>query len=238
MADIFREVDEMMKQERLERFWKANKLWIIAFIVLSITGTAGISVYKSWDNSVKEEQTSILLKASENPDFPAGLAEIAKDFRPSLRGIAYLGAAQSEYEKENQASALEFYKLAAQDKAIPAEYRDMALLMQTRLDSELSADDKLAKLGSISGNNNSPWRYHAALEAAVVLAHEKQDYAAARIELEKITKTNPALPSSFFAKAKNLEQLYALRQKTETPANVTPQSGDTGNKDNDEDKES
>lgn len=231
MADIFREVDEMMKQERLERFWKANRLWIIAFIVLSIAGTAGVSIYKRWDNSVKEEQTSILLKASEKPDFPAGLADIAKDFRPALRGIAYLGAAQSEYEKENQASALEFYKLAAQDKAIPAEYRDMALLMQTRLDSELPADDKLAKLGSISGNSKSPWRYHAALEAAVVLAHEKQDYAAARIELEKITKTNPALPSSFFAKAKNLEQLYAVKQKTSTPA--AAQSGETAKEDKD-----
>jgi hypothetical protein len=232
MADLFREVDEMMKQERLEKFWKENGLWIIAFIVLTIAGTAGVSIYKSWNNGVKEEQTTTLLKATEAPNFPEGLEEIASDFRPALRGIAYLGAAQSEMDKENRDSALSFYKLAAEDNAIPLEYRDMGILMQAQLDTMISTDDKLSMLSSISNNTQSPWRYHAALEAAVVLAHEKQDFANARLELEKITKTNPALPASFFAKAKNLEQLYTMKQKTATP--TTPAT-DTAQKD---DKES
>jgi hypothetical protein len=54
MSDIFQEVDEIMKQERMEKFWKQNGAWIIAFIVLTILGTAAISGYQYCNAGVQE----------------------------------------------------------------------------------------------------------------------------------------------------------------------------------------
>lgn len=222
MADIFREVDEMMKQERLERFWRENKLWIISFIVICIVGTAGISIYKSWDRNVKEEQTSLLLTAFESPSFPAGIEETAAELRPSLRGIALLSAAQSYLDKENESGALDIYKLIIGDNDIAAEFRDLAVLMQVRLDSTLSSDDKITLLSPIQNNKQSPWHHHANLESALIQAHDNQDYAAARLQLDAIIKANPPAPLTLAGKAKSLDHLYSIKQDNQSKSTVSP----------------
>ena len=80
MADVFQEVDEMMKQERVEKFWKENGRWIIAFVVLTILGTALMSGYKSWNKSVQEKQTGELIAFLDAEDFPNGLDDAIKDY--------------------------------------------------------------------------------------------------------------------------------------------------------------
>ncbi len=213
MADIFREVDDMMKQERLEKFWKQNALWIIAFVVLTIVGTAAYSGYTSWNNGVKERQTAQLLAMFDEPDFPQGLEAAAKNFRAGLRGIALLGAAQHQMDAGKSESALEFYNLAANDSAIPDEFRDMGTLMSAKIDGALTPDQKQEKLETIYNNAASPWQYHAWLEAALIEAHDKGNYSDARIYLERIIKAQGAVPQTLIAKAQQLEHVYAIKQK-------------------------
>jgi hypothetical protein len=214
MSDIFQEVDEIMKQERMEKFWKENKAWIIAFIVLTILGTAAISGYKYWNAGVQEEQTAVLVSMFDNPDFPAGVSEQAQDLRPGLRGIALLGAAQHEMDAGNTGSALEFYKNAAQDSALPDDFSGMAQMMTVRLDQDMSAGEKLTILKKVFDNGNSPWRFHAQLEAALVEAHDNNDYAAARFHVERILRAEGAVSSSLLNKARSLDHVYTLKQQS------------------------
>ena len=209
MADVFQEVDEMMKQERLEKFWKENGLWIIALIILSIAGTAAFSAYKSWNKNVKEQQTAELIALLDAPDFPAGIDETVAEFRAPLRGIALLSAAQKYQTDENAEQALETYKKVAIDDSIPEEFRHMGQIMAVRLDNTLSADQKLEQLQAIQNNESSPWQYHAYMEGALIQAHEKNDYAAARTLLEPL-KERENVPSSMKEKANKLDHVYAV----------------------------
>lgn len=214
MADVFQEVDNMMKQERIAKFWNDYGLFVIAFVVLTILGTAAYSGYSAWNNGVKERQTTELLAMFDAKDFPQGLEENAKSLRPALRAIAWLGAAQSEQDAGRNDTALKFYELAAGDNKIPAEFRDLAALMRAKMSTTLGTEEKLSALENIFNNTKSPWQYHALLEAALIEAHNKNDYAAARVYLERIIKAQPeALPQSLIGKAQSLDHIYAIKQK-------------------------
>ncbi len=223
MSDIFQEVDEIMKQERMEKFWKENGTWIIAFIVLTILGTAAISGYKYWNAGVQEKQTATLIAMFDKPDFPAGVAEQSQDLRPGLRGLALLSAANHEMEAGNTDSALDFYKTAAEDSALPDDFRGMAQIMTARLDQNLNAAEKLTMLKDVFDDGDSPWRFHAQLEAALVEAHDNQDYAAARFHVERIVRANDAVSPSLLNRARSLDHVYTLKQEgaEETPASAT-----------------
>lgn len=227
MSDIFQEVDEMMKQERVEKFWKENGTWIIAFIALTILGTAAISGYKHWNTNVQEEQTAALIAMFDQPDFPAGVAEQAQDLRPSLRGIALLGAAQHALNAGNNESALAFYQTAAQDKSMPDDFRGMAQIMTARLDQDLSAGEKLDLLKDVFDDGKSPWRFHARLEAALVEAHDNNNYAGARLHIERILRAEDAVAQSLLNKAASLDHVYSLKQQSEA-GNAPADSDETG----------
>lgn len=210
MADVFQEVDEMMKQERVERFWKENGRWVIAFVVLSILGTAIMSGYKSWDKSVKEEQTSQLIAVLDAPDFPQGVTEKVSDLRPALRAVAILSAAQRFQSNDNNEQALSMYQNIAQDSKISSEFRHIAILMTTRLNADLDTEEKLQKLNEVYTYTDSPWRYHAYMEAALLKAHEREDFTAARQLLANISSADD-VPASMKEKAQKLDHVYETK---------------------------
>lgn len=211
MADVFAELDEVMRQDRAERFWKENGRTLIVAVLLSILLTAAISGYRSWNTHVQEKQTDALLSALD-VDAPAeGLIKASEDLRPGLRGIALLNAGSAYLKDDKKEEALKAYSQAAEDKSIPADLRDLAVLMEVNLTAATAENknDLLEKLKSVSGNEKSPWRYHAHLLSASIFAHTAQDYKAAQEELKTIIAAEEIVPS-LKAKAQALSQVYAL----------------------------
>lgn len=218
MTDIFAEIDEAMRQERVAKFWNENMSYIIGFVVLTILLTASFSAYRTWDASVKTNQTSALIALQEDSNFPENILELKNlELRPGLRGIILIDGAGAFLKESKTDSALILYERAAHDTKIPAEFRDMATLMSVRLLSEDIKSDTntlLARLKDITTNGKSPWIYHAHLEIALILAHKNEDYAAAR-EYLNIIKNTTNLPNTLYAMAKSLDHVYSLRQQTQ-----------------------
>ena len=219
MADIFQEVDEIIKQERMERFWKENARLIIAFIVITIVGTACISFYKSWNTSVKQAQTTTLIALFDKPDFAQNAVEDTADLRGGLRGIGLLGAAKTAQENNDTELALKNYKAAAEDNNIPDEFRSLADLMVVKLSSDLNAKQKLDILQSISSDDESPWKSHARIEAALIYAHDLNNFSEARKQLAEI-KAGEAVAPGIIETAKKLDHVYAVQQ-SKTPSAKT-----------------
>ena len=61
MADVFAEIDEAMKQEKLQNLWEKYGGLIIGILVLIILGTIGNEVYKNWTDSTNQKQTEQML---------------------------------------------------------------------------------------------------------------------------------------------------------------------------------
>ncbi|MCB9983848.1 MAG: hypothetical protein H6861_09300 [Rhodospirillales bacterium] len=220
MADLFREVDEVMRQERIEKFWAENKSYIVSVILGTILLTGLISGYRSWDNSVKEKQTARIIALQEAEDYPQNILETEKlDMRAGHRAMALLKAAAVFLDQDKTEEAGALYQRVAQDIDLPAEFKELAILMSVRLLSDQDDADAQALLDQLKpvvNNPKSPWVHHARIEAAVLQADKLQNYAAALQHLNAVIDT-PDLPASLTERAVALVHLYSLKQpKTES----------------------
>ena len=56
MADIFQEIEEDLKRERVEVLWEKYGNWVIGAAVAIVLATAGIKGWGSYQQSVQSEK--------------------------------------------------------------------------------------------------------------------------------------------------------------------------------------
>lgn len=209
MSDLLAEVDEAMRQERLAKFWHENASLIITFIVVTILATGALSGYRAWDANTKTKQTTQLIALQDAADYPANIIDNKLDFRPSIRGIALLSAAGTYMEQDKPQDALKLYKRLAADSKIPAEFRDLGILMTARLnlstDQDVQEADILASLSPVL-NGKSPWKPHAQIDAAILEADKNPQKA---LELLNAVSDTPDLPESLYERAEKLHHVFS-----------------------------
>lgn len=218
MSDVFAEVDEIMRQERMERLWKNHGGTLLSIVLTLIIGTAGYSGYKAWDSSQRIESTDSLLTLVQDKDFPTNIESDTLDIRSGLKGIALITAAAETADHGDIEKAISLYQAAVEDKSLPDDLKQLAQLNIAKLSHNTDIEIRLATLDEISNSKNSPWRYHAYLESAVILANEKFDADAAIANLNKILETS-GLQQTLYDKARALSQIYILKTKQQTPEN-------------------
>jgi len=209
MSDLLAEVDEAMRQERMEKFWHENKAYIIAFIALTILSTAAMSGYRAWDNKTKIDQTAQIIALQNNENYPANIIDDELDVRPSLRGITLLSAAAAAVEKQNDEAAAKLYKRLAEDSKIPNEFQHLGILMDARLELASNAEaNKKTILENITkvANGKSAWRTHAQIDAAVLHAETNPTKA---VELLNKVADTPGLPQTLYERAQKLHHVYS-----------------------------
>jgi len=217
MSDLLHEVDEVMRQERMEKFWAANKNYIVGFIIGTILLTAVISGYKSWNTGVQEKQTAQIITLQNADNYPENILKTEKlTLRPALRGVVLLQAGGAFLDKDNNEDALKLYKRAANDKSLPNELNHLGRLMSVRL--LIDKDDQdgaslLETLKPVIADTKSPWTSHARLEASVISANKLSDLETALKHLKTVEDT-AGLPESLYKRAKALNHIYSLKQKT------------------------
>lgn len=217
MSDLLAELDDAMRQERMEKIWHEYKKSIFIGIALAIALTGLISFYRSWDTGVKTEQTAALLALYADEKFPENAAEAASHFRSGHKGLALLKAAGQFVREKKLNQAQELYALASKDSSIPIELRYLATLWHVKLRSEDKANkdqdaatfiaDLKPVFETTSGN---PWRAHAHLLAATILAQRTGDYTSAIAHLNDVMDTKH-LPESLYKKADALRRVYEIR---------------------------
>ena len=208
MSDLLAEVDEAMRQERMEKFWHENKTYIIAFIALTILSTAVMSGYRSWDAKTKIKQTNEIIALQEAPDYPSNMIDAELKIRPSLRGIALLSAAGTFMEQDKTAEAAALYARLAADSKIPDEFQHLGILMDVRLkmDKEESQNtDLLASLKPVV-KGKSAWKPHAQIDAALLESKENPEKA---LELLNAVSDTKDLPPSLYERAEKLHHVIA-----------------------------
>lgn len=213
--NILLEIDEAMRWERIEKFWKANGNAIIAFVLLTVLGTAVLSGYNAWNEHVRSRETAKLLALVEDPRFPANAETAMPGLKGSLRGIALMNAGAGYIKDKKNAEAIKSFAQAANDASISPDIRQLAILMRARLlaQEEKPAEDPLEALMPLVQDQESPWHAFALLEGAALAAERRQDYARAQDYLSQIINAEN-LPDSLVAKARALSQIYSGKGKT------------------------
>lgn len=225
---LIHEVEESLKRERLETLWKEYGGYLIAGVVLAVLVTALVTGWRGWNEKINMAQTTSLMDALEKEDQAAALEGLMQDLRPGHKAVARLSEAGLLLRDGKKDEALAQYIFVADDKAIDPVFRDLARLMAVRVEwadgaaAQDSAPSLLGALEPILKDKNSPWQWHAHVQAALILAHGSKDYEGARKHLAAVIGAEKKVPPSLMERAKALDHVYALK--------AAGAKGDAGNK--------
>ncbi|HPF78346.1 MAG TPA: tetratricopeptide repeat protein [Alphaproteobacteria bacterium] len=217
MSDIFREVDEALQQEKIEKIWKEYRSTIIAAVAILIVSTAATTAYKSWNAGRNAEETARLIQAMESDKPAEAIKDVIGDTRNSHESLAMMSNAGMLLDQGKTAEAAAIYKRVADNKSTPRDFRDLARLLYTQHADKPDIDI----LKPVLANEKSPWVWHARLQAAVIAGEQNNDTAQA-LEYLKPFDSVTTIPLSLKQRAQALEHVYTLSQP-----NVEPAAGET-----------
>ncbi|MFZ0606274.1 MAG: tetratricopeptide repeat protein [Xanthobacteraceae bacterium] len=216
MTDIFNEVDEEMRRERLKSLWDRYGTYLIALCVLVVVGVGVWRGYEWWQNKQAEksgaafEQAVELAEGGKQQQSEVAFAKLATDGTAGYRSLARLREA-AELAPTDRAAAVKAYDAIAADTSQTQVMRDLAavragyLLVDSASYSEL-----LSRLEPLTAPDRT-FRY-TAQEILALSAWKAGDITAARKWTDMIM-ADPSAPAGTRSRAQVLSELIAAADK-------------------------
>jgi hypothetical protein len=216
VTDIFQEVDEEVRRERLKKLWDQYGNYLIAACVLIVVGVAAWRGYQWWE--VKQaakagaafEQAVTLAATGKHQEAEAAFAKLATDSTTGYRVLARLREA-AELSTTDSKGAVAAYDEIAADKSAGQIIQDLAavragfLLVDTAPYSEIR--DRLEPLAAA----DRTFRY-SAREILALSAWKANDVTAARQWIDMIM-IDPQTPAGTRSRVGVLSELIAASGK-------------------------
>ena len=191
MSDIFREVDEDLRQERYAKLWSRFGKYVVGAVVLVVVVAA---IVIAWQNVTEgrrqaegESFAEALELAREGATEQAATAfnRLAENSGSGYRALARLQAAAALVKAGNTDDAIVVYDRLATDGAVDRILRDLGALLAAlhRFDAADNAE-MLQRLAPLVLDSNA-WRYSAREMQALVM-HRSGDVVQARALLEAL----------------------------------------------------
>ena len=131
MADIFHEVDEEVRRERLQKLWERYSIYIIALAVLTVAGIGAWQGYEWWLNKqaaaagAQFEAALTLSEQGKHGEAEQAFAKIAAEGPAGYRLLARFRAV-GELALGKPAEAVNAYDRIAADGSLSRTMRDLA----------------------------------------------------------------------------------------------------------------
>lgn len=220
--DLIHEVEESVRQDKINKFWNENGNYIIAGCILLVLFTGLISGWKTWNTKNNRHDTALVIAALDSETPVESLDKIIDKIRPGHKAIAHLNAAGILLSEKKYTQALTHYNAIKHDQTIKPIIRDLGTLMATKLEWALSKNSEsesdpsalINNIDSIARDHKNPWYGHASIQAAIIAA-SLNDYTKARSYLTTV-KSAPALPAALRQRAEALDHIYALKHSNNT----------------------
>lgn len=222
MADIFDEVGEDLRRDRLKRFWQKYAVVVIGAAVLIVAGTAAWRGYETWTASRAAEAGDrflAALKVAEDGDHAAAITALgafAGDAPADYALLARFRIAGEHLAAGETDAALAGFDALAADAAVPAELRDVARVRAAMI--AVDSEDLAAVRKRVEGldTDTGPWR-HAAREIVALAAVKAEKWDEARAALKKLMD-DPAVPQEIRSRGQILSDVVAAAVGRPDPA--------------------
>jgi hypothetical protein len=203
--NLFKEVDEDLRQERFAKLWKRFGKYIIGAAVAVVVAVGGFQLWKTWDLQKRTAEgakfTAALRAADQNrlQEAAEGMAEIASNGETGYALLARFNSAGLAAQNGNGAAAVEQFMSIAADDGVDELYRDLARLMATL--HEIDRGDPNALIGRLEPitEGGNPWR-HSAREMTALLTRRAGDNEKAT-KLFRELADDPSAPAGIRARA-------------------------------------
>jgi hypothetical protein len=212
VADIFHEVDEEVRRERLQKLWERYSIYIIAIAVLIVVGIAAWRGYEYWQAkkaAVAGAAFESALTLSENGkhgEAEAAFAKVATDAPAGYRTLARLQAA-AELSVDKPADAVKAYDDLAADGSLGPTLQDLTALRAAMLLVDKAPLTEMTRRLSPLAAPDRTFR-HSARELLALSAWHNHDFTAARRYVNMIATDSEAPPGAR-ARAEVLSALIA-----------------------------
>lgn len=207
MSEIFREVDEALREDRAKVLWQRYGNVAISIATAIILATAGYVFWKDYAVGRDQALTDTLLAALEDSESdPTGaidaLAMLAADASDRQGVIARLHEAALRAETGDADGAVDVYRRLADDGSVQDAWRNLARLLAVLHSLDTGDPDQLADELRPLTAEDSPWRY-SAKELTGLLALRQGDTAEAR-QIFDLLAVDPFAPSGIRTRAEEL----------------------------------
>lgn len=190
LADIFNEVDEEVRRERLKKLWDRYGILVVALMVLIIAGVAGWRGYDYWQRQEAAkagsafEAAMTLAEAGKHQEAAEAFAKVAKDGAGGYRELARLREAGETAPRDAKAAVAAFDVIAA-DAGIGQRFQDLAALRAGFLLVDTAPYDEMRRRLEPLAAAGRTFR-HSARELLALSAWRGNDLTAARRYAEQI----------------------------------------------------
>lgn len=198
MADIFREVEEDIRRDRLQQLWDKYGIYLIGLVVGIIALTSLVVGWRAYTQSQAEEASkafalAVAGAAQEGADAPALFTDLADGSPSGYAALARLRAAGALADAGDLDEAIAAYDAVAADSAADDILRDLARVKSgTLLVGRTSYDDLAIRLVPLTDAGEA-WR-NPAREALGMAAYAEQKYAQAQSYFQSIVGDQTATP--------------------------------------------
>ena len=165
MSDIFREVEEDVRRERLEKLWKKYGDYIIAGMAVIVVGVAGFKLWQHYQAvqiakaSVAYSTAMQLGNGGKSAEAAQVFANIAKNAPRGYAASARLAEADALFADGKTADAVALYKTIAQEDK--TELGDLARIREAWALANSASKSDLQTLLAPLTDPKSAWRFMA-----------------------------------------------------------------------------
>jgi hypothetical protein len=217
LADIFHEVDEEVRRERLQKLWERYSIYLIGIAVLIVAAIAAWRAYEWWATKqaaaagAQFERALTLSEQGKHAEAEQAFVNIAVDAPAGYRVLARFRAA-AELAQQKPADAVTVYDKIAADNSLGQTLQDLASLRAGML---LVDTAPLAEMEKRLTPLTEPGRSFraSARELLALSAWHNHDAAAARKYIDMIT-ADAETPPGVRARAEVLAALIASGGKS------------------------
>lgn len=184
MSDIFQEVDEEVRRERLQKLWDQYGHYAIAACVLIVLAVGAWRGYQWWEakqaaaTSVKFDAAAQLADSDKHSEAQKAFAEVARDGTAGYRNLARLREAAVLAETDPKAAVAAYDALAA-DPKLGQPLQDLAAIRAALLLVDSATLDELTRRLEPLAGAGAPFR-HTARELLALGAWRNGDLPAVR----------------------------------------------------------
>ncbi len=210
MSDVFREVDEAVREDLAREWWKRHGRTMIGLAVAAVLAVAAFNAWR-WYQTDQRAGGSMAFEAAVArlpADKPAGIAALealASGGQVPYAGLARMRLAQAKSEAGDRNGAMEALAAAA-GTGDDADLKDLAVLLRVMQGFEAAKPEDTATQLQALAVKDKPWR-GLALELMAAAALKGNDIARARQLLAEL-RDDEAAPAG--ARARATELLSAL----------------------------
>lgn len=214
--NVFREIDEELRRDRLLALWKQYGRFAIGGVVALVAivamkvGWGEYSQHQALKAGMRYHAATELLRQGNEEAARAAFAFLAEDGGEGYAVLARLHEAALASSGGDIAGAIRLYGEIADDDDVPAAFRDLARILGAfrRVDRE-DPETLVEELAPLTAAEN-PWR-HSALEITALVAIRTGETAKAR-EIYENLAADPKAPEMLGQRAK--EMATALGEKS------------------------